>query len=45
MLDIFEMIRSNGEHTKEYVHEDVDIFEVPNGCQGNQVLFIMVEET
>jgi hypothetical protein len=25
--------------------KDVDIFEIPNGCQGNQVFFIMVEET
>jgi len=25
--------------------KDVDIFEIPNGCQGNQVFLIMVEET
>ncbi len=46
MLDIFEMIRSNGEHTKEYVHEKMFTFlKYQMDVKEIKCFFIMVEET
>jgi hypothetical protein len=45
MLDIFLMIRSNGEHTKEYVHKKMLTFlKYQMDVKEFKCFFIMVEE-